>query len=242
MLTETAELADVVLPAATFLEGDDYIVMGDIGEVDPAIPPRGEAWPDWRIIFELARKMGLGRYFPWETGRDGRDAQYRAFRQMRVPQREGLATPSGKIELAASRLAELGVEPVPSTASVVTTSSEELPLTLVTGPRVAAFCNSQLRGIPLLEGRAGAPAVEVAPETAEALGVEGGGSARLQTRAGRLEVTVRVVPGLPRDLARIPHCRAELNANLLTDLEGGDPVSGFPNLRALPCSLEGRPR
>jgi predicted molibdopterin-dependent oxidoreductase YjgC len=57
-LTETAELADVVLPAASFAEIDGTF-LGPAGETLPlrrAIPPTGR--PDWQILAELGRKMG----------------------------------------------------------------------------------------------------------------------------------------------------------------------------------------
>jgi predicted molibdopterin-dependent oxidoreductase YjgC len=57
-LTETAELADVVLPAASFAEIDGTF-LGPAGEtllLRRAIPPTGR--PDWQILAELGRKMG----------------------------------------------------------------------------------------------------------------------------------------------------------------------------------------
>lgn len=64
--TDTAALADVVLPAADFLEDEDllrcswhpYFTWGV-----PAVSPRGEAWPETRIIAELAARLGFGGEF-----------------------------------------------------------------------------------------------------------------------------------------------------------------------------------
>jgi len=59
-LTETAQLADVVLPAATFAEKDGTFTNTErrIQRVRAAIAPRGEAKEDWRIVTEIARRMG----------------------------------------------------------------------------------------------------------------------------------------------------------------------------------------
>ena len=76
-LTETAELADVVLPACTFLEQTYYATYEAGAYLKPThpgllmlrpevVPPLGESRPDWQIIFELARKLGYGDYFPWQ--------------------------------------------------------------------------------------------------------------------------------------------------------------------------------
>jgi anaerobic selenocysteine-containing dehydrogenase len=76
-MTRTAEYADLVLPACTFLEQTYYATYEAGAYLKPAnpgllmlrpqvVPPLGESWPDWKIIFELARKLGYGEYFPWK--------------------------------------------------------------------------------------------------------------------------------------------------------------------------------
>ncbi|HZJ54286.1 MAG TPA: molybdopterin-dependent oxidoreductase [Myxococcaceae bacterium] len=54
-LTASGRRAHVVLPATTFPESEGVV------------PPQHEAWPDWKVVFELARAMGLGNWFPWTT-------------------------------------------------------------------------------------------------------------------------------------------------------------------------------
>ena len=77
-MTRTAELADLVLPACTFLEQTYYATYEAGAYLKPTIPgllmlrpqvlpPLGESWPDWKIIFELSRKLGYGEYFPWQN-------------------------------------------------------------------------------------------------------------------------------------------------------------------------------
>jgi len=59
-LTETAELANVILPAASFAEKDGTFTNfeGRVGRVQKAIDPLGESLPDWEIILRMAEKMG----------------------------------------------------------------------------------------------------------------------------------------------------------------------------------------
>jgi NADH-quinone oxidoreductase subunit G len=60
-LTETARLADVVLPAQSFVEREGTFTTGErrVQRFYPALPPRGEARPDWRISADLGRQLGI---------------------------------------------------------------------------------------------------------------------------------------------------------------------------------------
>ena len=60
-LTDTARLADVVLPAQSFVEREGSFTTGErrVQRFYPALPPRGEARPDWRISADLGRQLGI---------------------------------------------------------------------------------------------------------------------------------------------------------------------------------------
>ncbi|MFO8011153.1 MAG: molybdopterin-dependent oxidoreductase [Dehalococcoidia bacterium] len=138
-MNETAELADMVLPAATFLETTamgSYTVQGNYGMPyiqlrRKVVEPLGEAKTDWVIWSELGRKMGMGEHFPWTTDEemldmlfqpsgftyDFFDAQpygfmYRNKVITTTPQK--FRTPSGKVEIYSDTLAELGFDPLPT--------------------------------------------------------------------------------------------------------------------------------
>jgi anaerobic selenocysteine-containing dehydrogenase len=75
-MTGTAELADVVLPACTFLEQTYYATYEAGAYLKPThpglfmlrpqvVPPLEESRPDWQIIFELAKRLGFEEHFPW---------------------------------------------------------------------------------------------------------------------------------------------------------------------------------
>jgi anaerobic selenocysteine-containing dehydrogenase len=83
-MTPTAELADIVLPACTFLETTRFVtydthadhswnVHSRIALSPKVVEPVGESWSDWKIISELGRKMGYGEYFPWKTEEEAID-------------------------------------------------------------------------------------------------------------------------------------------------------------------------
>jgi len=83
-MTPTAGLADIVLPACTFLERTRFVtydthadhswnVQSRIVLSPKAVKPLGESWSDWKIICELGRKMGYREYFPWKTEEEAID-------------------------------------------------------------------------------------------------------------------------------------------------------------------------
>ncbi|MEW5920741.1 MAG: molybdopterin-dependent oxidoreductase [Bacillota bacterium] len=137
-LTETAELADVVLPASTFLEkgGLAYVYGVVFGEPyammrRKIIEPVGDSWPDWKIWRELAWRLGLGEHFPWQTDEDATDAlvqpgefkdslkaaaplgAYYGEKEYHIQKKKKLHTPSGKIELYSQTLKDHGYDPIP---------------------------------------------------------------------------------------------------------------------------------
>jgi anaerobic selenocysteine-containing dehydrogenase len=84
IMTPTAKLADIVLPACTFLERTRFVTYDTHADhswnaqsrimLSPkVVEPLEESWSDWKIICELARKMGYREYFPWKTEEEAID-------------------------------------------------------------------------------------------------------------------------------------------------------------------------
>ena len=83
-MTPTAELADIVLPACTFLEKTRYATYSTHADhswnarsrivLSPkVVEPSYESWSDWKIICELGKKLGYAEYFPWKTREEAID-------------------------------------------------------------------------------------------------------------------------------------------------------------------------
>lgn len=139
VMSETAKLADIVLPACTFLEqsgigcfpsvamhGLPYIMLRK-----KVIEPIGESKPDWVIWSDLGRKMGYENYFPWKTeeemidmvlepsGVSYKDLQdkpegfFYTQKNYHRYKKKGFRTPSGKIEIYSDTFEKAGFDPLP---------------------------------------------------------------------------------------------------------------------------------
>jgi thiosulfate reductase / polysulfide reductase chain A len=169
VMTPTAMLADYVLPAASKFEipvlstHEDFASSFVAGE--RAIQPLGERQPDYYFFRELARRLGFGEYFPWETEEDLADYRLKplglTFEEVtrgksivasdepwtyetlnpKTGKPTGFATPSGKFELYSNVMKELGYDPLPfyeePPESPLRTPevAQDYPLILITGGR-----------------------------------------------------------------------------------------------------------
>jgi len=137
-MTETAELADMVLPACSSLEkvglAYNYGLTGGMPYVllsKKVIDPIGEAWPDWKFYSELGRRMGYGEKFPWKSDEEvvemflkeseltlkqleeHPEGMWYGDRCYDITQPKQIRTPSGKIEIYSKTLADAGYDPIP---------------------------------------------------------------------------------------------------------------------------------
>ena len=129
--SETAKLADIVLPATSMLEQDDFVASWwhqYFGYSRKVMEPMGESKPNWWVTNELAERMGL----EW-LKEDPMDAIRRALSKSRMiknfeeilnkpyvkleyPPKDLYQTPSGKIEFYSKIAEELGYSPLPVVA------------------------------------------------------------------------------------------------------------------------------
>jgi len=207
-MTPTAEIADWVLPAATGLERDE---LCDDGYTDylaarqKVVEPRGEARLDLAIVMDLVRRIPWAdrARLPWKSPTECYDwmvagmgltfeqlkekGYYQEPRRYRKYERDGFDTRSGKVELAASRFADLGYDPLPAyvepSESPVGSSGtwSDYPLVLTTGARQIEYMTSEGRQVAALRGRLPEPEIEVHPDTASRLGLGGGDWVWLET-------------------------------------------------------------
>ncbi len=165
----------------------------------------------------------------------------------------GFNTPSGKVEIASGILAKHGYDALPVYVDPVEgpLNDPELhrayPLVLNTGARIMSTFRSQHQNIPSLVNLQDKPLVLMNPEDAKKRDIKHGDKVIVRTKRGKVyfwanvsdktvagSVEVNVGGGKP---IHVESWR-DSNANVLTDFNNRDPISGFPVFKALLCEIE----
>lgn len=259
-MTETAKMADIFLPAAAFLEkkvimdyatkGIPLIIMGQ-----KAVVPPPDCKEDWQLWSELGKKMGYADYFPWQDTdelfayllkssgitleqleQNPGGIFYGDYDHRRKYEEEGFNTPSGKVEIFSPTLAAYGYDPLP-TFTPLEKPSEQYPFTLISGTRTIAYTHSRYRDIARLKKLAPQSLVEINPEPAEKLGIADGEMVTVESPKGSIALKAKITPDILPQVLSLQHGWEEANANLLTDNEPHDPVSGYPAFKTTPCRV-----
>ncbi|HJX39536.1 MAG TPA: molybdopterin-dependent oxidoreductase, partial [Anaerolineae bacterium] len=250
---ETTELADVILPACTFLEKGEISIQSlrtdfPVRTRMPVIQPLAEALPEWRWLSLLGRRLGFEESFPFESDQEAIDAVLEAAgwtgQEPAVPTTHGtmlssgFTTPSGKIELYSQSLEERGYDPLP-TAPHDWPEDGAFPYYLITGARVPQFYHSQHRNIPALRKAHPQPLAEIGRAITEEVGVSEGDEISIVTSAGTASFRAKLTDSIHPLTVSIPHGWAgKQNANWLVDDLAGDPLAATPPYRDMRCRVE----
>jgi assimilatory nitrate reductase catalytic subunit len=254
-LSETARYADVVLPAALMEEdeGTATSVEGRLVRHRKAVDPPAGARPDWRIVGDLASRLGVGDKFAYRSPAEifdelrmasrGGPADCYGVTWDRIDRERGVAWPCPTPEHPGTpRLYEGGRFHFPDGRArfqAVTWSpaaepaDAEYPVVLTTG-RVAAHGGSGAgtRRLAALVDQAPQPFCEMHPKLAARLRVADGDAVRIESRRGAVVVRARVVRTIRPDTVFVPfHWPGDRSANNLT-LGALDPASQVPALKA----------
>src|SRR4051812_5943945 len=255
LLTATAELADVVLPAAaSWAESEGTVTNSErrVQRVHKALEPPGDARDDLWIIYELARRMG----FDWgpataeHTWNEVRRLSpvHTGMSYWRLEHQGGLQWPCydddhpGELYLH-SRLQEAEVPGLKAPFVPVEHDppvdplTDDFPIRLTTGRRLDSYNTGVQTGAfrsPMRRGET----LDISPEDLEALGLVEGERVRVVSRRGSVEAPVRVDPGLRPGLTFMTlHFQDEVATNLLT-IDATDPKSGTAEFKATAIRVE----
>lgn len=242
-LTETAELADVVLPAASFAEKDGTFVNTErrVQRVRKAVEPQGEAKPDWVIFMELMKRLGYDKEY--NTSEDVFEEirkvtpQFAGITYDRIEE-VGIQWPCPTEDHPGTKFLHLGkptrglglLKPVEFVESKEL-GSEEYPLILTTGRILYHYHTKTMTGkTEGIEAIAPEGYVEINPKLAESKGINDGEFIKVASRRGEIQIKARVTDIVDENVLFIPFHWAE-GANVLTNDEDLDKYAKMPGLK-----------
>jgi len=231
--TKTAQYADVVLPAPTYLEKEDLVIPWSHNHVrrsnrvvDPITDSRDEVW----VAREIAGRLGLKESWlfedPWESIEsaledaffegEGFDAlRSGEMLELKKKPRDNYSTPSGKIEFYSSRAAEMGLSPLPVQVPLHVEKGRFVLLTSATQKYTSTQFQEVYGAIPA--------AVTINSQDAARLGVEDGRAVTLENEHGKVRVKATISDSVLEGVVWSPRQLEGLSGEPQNCLMSGDP-------------------
>ncbi len=255
-MTETAEMADIVLPATTFLEHDDIYVAGGHTHLQvtrAVIAPLGETRSNHDVLCELAKRLGASHpgfeMDAWglmdetlrRSGYDNAQSVWESHWDDRAPSFEeahflnGFGHPDGKFHFAPDWSAiggnHHGMPRLPDHDPNIDNRGEAHPFRLVTAPS-RNYLNSSFTETATSRSREGRPEAQIHPDVCAELGLAAGDAVRIGNAQGSVVVHVRPTDGVRRGTVIVESIWPNrafvegIGINLLISAEAGRPNGG----------------
>ncbi len=248
-LTETARLADVVLPSVCFAEKDGTFANTErrVQRVRKAVDPPGQAWDDWKIISEIATRMGYP--MAYENSRQIMEElskvtpSYAGINYERI-EYEGIHWPCPTAEHPGTPILHRDqftrgkglfhaidyIEPAEMT-------DDEYPLYLTTGRLLYQYHTGTMSmktgGLNQIAPEA---FVEISPQDASKFEMEEGCRVNIDSRRGTIQARIKISRKAVTGTVFIPFHYAAAAANRLTNA-ALDPISGIPEYKVCAVRL-----
>jgi len=249
-LTETAEKADVVLPATCYAEKEGTFTNSErrVQRIRKAVDAPGEARPDWEILNDIMARLGYQNTFT--SAKEVMDEfasvtpKYGGISYERIEE-VGLQWPCpapdhpGTKYLHKETFAKgIGTFHPIKYLDPAEIPNEEYPLILTTGRILYHFHTRTMTGKEEgINNIAGKSYVEISPATASNLGVADKELVSVSSRRGRIKVEARVSDIVADGVVFIPFHFAEESVNRLTN-EALDPITNIPELKVCAVKIE----
>lgn len=253
LMSETALLADLILPVSAYLENAGTLtnLEGRVLLREAGRPAPGEAKHDWQILCDLADRLGKGQYFNFADVEDifdelrlasrGGTADYYGITYDRLRKEEGVYWPCPEPEHpGAKRLFEASF-PLPEGKALLTSVenhlpkeqvSEEFPLYLTTGRVLTHYLTGvQTRRSHSLAARDVESFMEIHPKTAKKYRIEDATLVKLESKRGAIYVRCRFSSDIREDTVFVPmHWGDTQNVNKITH-DALDPTCKMPGFK-----------
>jgi formate dehydrogenase major subunit len=245
-ITETANYADVILPAAAFYEKSGTVTNTNrqVQMGRAAVTPPGEAREDWLITTQLANRLGLG----WSYNSP---ADIFAEMKLNMKSLDNITWDRLSVENAVTYPSLSPQDPGQpivfsdgfprankrakfTPASIISPDElpdAEYPMIVTTGRQLEHWhTGSMTRRSIVLDSIEPEANCSVHPETLRELGVELGGMVRLETRRGSIVMLARPDRSVAKDMVFVPFAYVEAAANILTN-SAVDPFGKIPEFK-----------
>ena len=258
-LTDSAKLADIVLPCCSSFEREEFKVFGGgFGQwTERVIEPLGQSRPDDEILCELARRLDLDD----DLLKAGPEACVRhILRNTRIdvdhlkanrqfPQKldvdvipvgqHGFHTSTGKFELWSTAIDGIpGLDPLPTYRECLNEADPaQYPFILVSGARLSTTLHSRLHDVPWLRSMRPQPTADLNDRDAAALGIKRGDLITVTTTAGSITVCANPTLRVKAGTIHMYHGYREADVNSIIPAGHNDPYSGFPGYRSVRCAV-----
>lgn len=267
-MTESAKLADIILPVSSGFERDELKNYGNyIKYQEKVIEPFGDTKNDIEIIMDIARyleiedsylNMSYEEYLNFilePTGlkiKDLKDKGYIVPKNLKKYSekkylKEELNTPTGKIELYSKLLEkyseEFNYDPLPKYRSFYEIykeydNSNEYPLLLNTGSRKSHMHHSKMYRLNWINNLEEPDTITINPKTAKKHNIGDGDKIKLSTYKGYIIGKINISIEASEDIIYVYHGNKNSDVNELLDKDYLDPISGFPGYKSIPCRID----
>jgi len=250
-LTETAQLADVVLPAASFAEKEGTFSNTErrVQRVRKAIEPVGNTKADWVILMDILNRLGIEKKYnhPSEIMAEiaSLTPSYGGITYERLDQLGSLQWPCPtadhpgttylhKAAIARGKGLFKGIEFKPSAEL----PDQDYPFILTTGRVLYHYHTRTMTGkVDGLNALSPESFLEINPLTAKELGVNDGTKIRVSSRRGDLTTVAKLTRKIKPGVVFMPFHFAEGAANMLTN-PALDPISKIPEYKVCAVNIE----
>ncbi|PKH06182.1 formate dehydrogenase subunit alpha [Moritella sp. Urea-trap-13] len=245
-MTETAKLADFILPAASFAEKDGTFTNCErrVQRVSQALPSLGDAKGDWQWLQALAQQMG-SQLLNWPDSEAvfnemaSLTPAYQAMTYQKITDNQGLQWPCTKDNPNGTSILHCYSFPIGKAkllpvnhVGIDEEPDEEFPLQLTTNRLSFHYgCGSMSRKSPLLERETPPGILFINPVDAEQLNIRHQSPVAIRSRRGYVETRAMLTDDVPVGLVSMPYHFKEAPSNQLTNT-AQDPVTKMPELKA----------
>ena len=241
-MTSVAELADIVLPASSQFESPQFCTysgaagpplnMPVIGLRNKVVDAPGDCHSDFEFVSALAKELGYGEYFQWETDEEALEEELRpagfSLKELkehpegaarfvdandlyRKYESGGFRTPTKKVELYSTTFEQFGYDPLPTFEEPNETPVsrpdlvKKYPLMGNAGIKPVLYTHNQFRTVPWLSEIMPESWLEIHPETAKELQIRDGDVVWVESPRGRIKIKAKFAVDIHPDTVFIAH-------------------------------------